>query len=1175
MSTHQARSAQHRQVVRSVLAELKQVPVKSILYPRSNAKLQEYEDEICQIREAQAAVTNEEITRMMQIDPDSHYEVVFERRDQVRIGKELTDSNFTADIAIGTPGEHDYASFLTAHSQTIQNILQDERNRLGSIKVRIGIFATIRRLDSYLEGLFGDGNFSEDDGVEYIYRYNIPFKTRNMPIRPSTDINGTFNFALARIMQKVEDYVNYGSGWEFYRVEKIFIEISQFQPPTGAGHIPLPKDLATKKGVVNPANDDDKCFQWAILAALHPNPTIALCICEWRDHRLCPIYVTDRDDAEGRKIIDLVLISNGEKQHYCWIKNMSRLVNKRTKDGHATFVCRWCISHFTHQQEIHDKHVAICRGLKKTPQADRMPSVKKGNDIYEFKNWKRRMQVPYYFVADFEALYKSKSPAHTRILRNPMEMMPLTTQEQASYDNAINCWICRNPLDGNKVRNHCHITGRYRGAAHRGCNLDLSIKPREMHIPVIFHNLSGYDGHIIMQGIGAMECEDDIDPIPYNMEKYMAFKLGSLRFIDSLQFMKSSLDKLASNLGAEKCRAQECSNPQHLWRIDAGRCFAHPENFKITRNQIPSELLEIYLKKGVYPYEYMDNWKKFEKTSLPPKGAFYSKLNETHISDKEYEYAQYVWEKAGCKTMQDYHDIYLKTDVLLLADIFQNFREMALKKYGLDPLWYYSTPGFAWDALFLMTGQRLDLITDQDMYMMVEQGLRGGISMVSKRYARANNPGMGEGKWTADKPKSSILYLDANNLYGWAMLQYLPTGNFHWIKEENELSNIQRQIESNEIPDDSSEGYILKVKLEYPQALHSQHTDYPLAPERMKVKKEWLSKKQQEIIARSGQRYTPTDKLIPNLFDKDEYVVHYRNLQYYVSQGLVIKKVYEAIKFEQAPWMKPYIEFNTAERAKAKNDFEKNFYKLMNNSVFGKTMENLRKRVRVSVVQPQTHPKKYKKLTSDPAFEGRKIFSENLVAIHRRKVEVMLNRPTYVGMSVLDLSKLCMYQFYYDTLKVRYSEKIQLCYTDTDSLLVQIQTEDINADLIDMADQFDFSDYPKDHPVRKALGDKTDINMKIPGKFKDECNGAVITEFIGLRPKMYSILKVGDETTNPKHGIRKAKGVPSKVVKKEFHHERYNKALFDPKHNDTVTFRAIRSDRHAINVIEMSKDTTT
>jgi len=555
MATRQARSAQERQTVREALATLKGVQPQEIPYPRSNAKMQEYKEEIRQIREAQVVVTNEEITRMMQIDPDPHYEVVFIRHDQVRIGKELTDSNFIADIAIGTPGEDDYALFLSAHSQTIQNILQDERNRLGSIKVRIGIFVTLRRIESYQEGLFGDGNFSEDE-IGYIYRYNIPFKTRNMPILPATDINGTFNFALARIMQKVESYTNYGSGWEFHRVEKVFIEISQFQPPTGAGHIPLPKDLAAKKGVVNPANDNNKCFQWAILAASHPveknaerinqyrqyinelnfegiefpvqadevilrrferqNPTIALCICEWRDHRLSPIYVTDRDDAEGRKIIDLILISNGKKQHYCWIKNISRLVNKRTKNEHATFVCRWCISHFTQQQEIHNKHIAICRGLKKTPQADRMPSDKKGNAVYKFKNRERRMQVPYYFVADFEALVIDIPPTdadkdkktkkvqeqipcsysyikvrydgvsesqkiftgenaaqkfvikmlkEAEVIRNefrkPMEMMPLTTQEQENYNNAIDCWICCKPLNGNKVRDHCHITGMY------------------------------------------------------------------------------------------------------------------------------------------------------------------------------------------------------------------------------------------------------------------------------------------------------------------------------------------------------------------------------------------------------------------------------------------------------------------------------------------------------------------------------------------------------------------------------------------------------------------------------------------------------------------------------------------------------------------------------------------
>jgi hypothetical protein len=379
--------------------------------------LQEYKAEISQIREA---ITNEEADCLRKIDPDPHYEVIFERRDQVRIGREITDSNFTAGIAIGTPGEHDFMKLLSANNATIQSILQDERGRLGPIKIRMGIYATMRRIINYQEGLFDSRNFDEDEN--YDYRYHIIFKTCNMPILPVTNINDTFNFGLMRIAERVDDYQNYGSGWDFYYLEKIFIEVTQFQPPTGAGHILLPKDLAMKKGVVNPANDDDKCFQWAILAALHPakdhvdrisnykryeaelnfenisflvqadeiilrrferqNPTIALCICEWRDHRLSPIYVTNKEVAEGRKMIDLILISDKEKQYYCWIKNMSQLVVQRTKNCQKSLICKWCIFHFTHQQEIHDKHIAMCRGLKKTPQADRMPTEKKGNDIY-------------------------------------------------------------------------------------------------------------------------------------------------------------------------------------------------------------------------------------------------------------------------------------------------------------------------------------------------------------------------------------------------------------------------------------------------------------------------------------------------------------------------------------------------------------------------------------------------------------------------------------------------------------------------------------------------------------------------------------------------------------------------------------------------------------------------
>jgi hypothetical protein len=184
------------------------------------------------------------------------------------------------------------------------------------------------------------------------------------------------------------------------------------------------------------------------------------------------------------------------------------------------------------------------------------------------------------------------------------------------------------------------------------------------------------------------------------------------------------------------------------------------------------------------------------------------------------------------------------------------------------------------------------------MYLMVEQGLRGGISMVSRRHAKANNPEMGEGKWIAEKLKSFLLYLDANNLYGWAMLQYLPTGGFSWVKETDQLQDLKQKLEHGLIADDSKVGYILKVKLKYPENLHSSHTDYPLAAEKIKVKREWLSDKHRELIKCSGQRYTPNEKLIPNLFDKDEYVVHYRNLQYYISKGMVLEHIYEAIKFD-------------------------------------------------------------------------------------------------------------------------------------------------------------------------------------------------------------------------------------------------------------------------------------
>ena len=234
-------------------------------------------------------------------------------------------------------------------------------------------------------------------------------------------------------------------------------------------------------------------------------------------------------------------------------------------------------------------------------------------------------------------------------------------------------------------------------------------------------------------------------------------------------------------------------------------------------------------RKGVHPYDYVTSIDKLKETKLPPKEAFYSLLYNEEISDEDYEHAHNVWNTFNCQTLQDYHDLYLKSDVLLLADVFENFRKTCLKYYKLDPCHYYTAPGLPWDACLKLTKQELQLLTDYDMLMMFEKGIRGGISHISKRYAEANNKYMKN--YNKTQPSTYIQYLDANNLSGWAMSQKLPTHGFKWMKDI-EIPSVIKLLEKK----DNKTGYIFEVDLEYPQSLWEEHNDYPLAPEKIKIK---------------------------------------------------------------------------------------------------------------------------------------------------------------------------------------------------------------------------------------------------------------------------------------------------------------------------------------------------
>ena len=362
------------------------------------------------------------------------------------------------------------------------------------------------------------------------------------------------------------------------------------------------------------------------------------------------------------------------------------------------------------------------------------------------------------------------------IKKHSNKLLVMTEADEQHFKTMDGCHICGEKYDEKdvRVRDHYHINGKFRGSAHQECNLKLRIKPENIKIPVIFHNLHGYDSHFIMQQIGEIakkhaytnkkgEKQDlNINAIPNNMEKYMAFMLGNhLTFIDSFQFMSSSLDKLVSNLPKDDL-------------IYASKVFK-------------GKRLNLMFQKGVYPYDFMDSFEKFNQTELPTKDQFYSILNDQHITDDEDDHAKKVWKTFKIKTMGEYHDLYLGSDVLLLTDVFENFRKSCMQYYKLDPCHYFTSPGLSCDAMLKMANIKLELMTDIDMFQFIEKGMRGGVSYIANRYGKANSKYMKE--YDEKAPSKHIMYHDANNLYGWAMSQYLPTGNFKWMTDK-EISKV-------------------------------------------------------------------------------------------------------------------------------------------------------------------------------------------------------------------------------------------------------------------------------------------------------------------------------------------------------------------------------------------------
>ena len=428
----------------------------------------------------------------------------------------------------------------------------------------------------------------------------------------------------------------------------------------------------------------------------------------------------------------------------------------------------------------------------------------------------------------------------------------------------------------------------------------------------------------------------------------------------------------------------------------------------------------------------MSEWDRFKETKFPPKEAFYSKLNRVGVSSENYEHARKVWKELEIKSIGEYHDLYLKMDVILLTNVFEAFRGVCLKNYDLDPAHFYMAPGLAWKACLKKTKIRLELLLDPDMFLMFKRGIGGGITQSVHGWARANNPYMGS-KFNLDETVNYLQYLNANNLYGWAMFQPLPTGGFKWVEvKSEEISRLAKL---------KSKGYLLEVDVKYPKELHNSHNDLPFMCERLKI--------------------AGVEKLVPNLYNN---VIHIRAMDQALKHGLVLEKIHQAIEFNQSPRMKGYIDFNTQLRTKATNDFEKDFYELMNNSIFGKTMENIRNHRNIKLV---TNKEAYLRTVMELNFKSGTLFGESLMGCEMGKVKVVMNKPVYLGQAILDISKIIMYELNYDYMARKYGEALNLCYMDTDSLIHQIETGDFYKGIAnDVKERFNTSGYLPDRPFQ-------------------------------------------------------------------------------------------------------------
>ena len=725
------------------------------------------------------------------------------------------------------------------------------------------------------------------------------------------------------LMQKLDDEQLEGSGFVFQEIEEVILEIYKVNDIQASSYIELPGKYKDNKSIINIKNNDQYCFLWCILVQLYPvenhKDRISKYIIHLNKLNLkgleFPMKVKDIPKFENLNNLNinvfeltgnfLTSIHNNKnylepqidllpfENHYCLITKLHCLL---TKDSHMKWVCRRCLTAFSSEPVLVD-HMERCINQQPTNITF---SYK---DHLKFEDHHMKIPLPIRVYADFECINQHQNTPKVLFKQIPIAVgyyvispfgnyyysyfgidctkwfvnrmltlekiaskyfktnleLEITPQEEESFQLAEECWLCENPLGGEKVRDHDHLTGKYRGAAHNICNINCKQKSSSF-VPIFFHNFSGYDCHLIFEELLTEAYNQNYNPtiIPKSLENYVSVQVGCLRFLDSYRFLSSSLDKLVKSL----------------------------DNFPIMKLEGMSD--DFFKKKLAYPYEYLkiDN---FQEPLNLTKEDYWSTLTQSYPSDDDIKRTQELIEKYKIKNGRELTMLYLKMDVLQLTDVFENFVESSTREYKINPLYSYSLPGYTWKAGLKLTNIKLDFIKCKELLLLSENNIRGGISSV-----------MGDRHVQSDENKQ-ILYIDANNLYGWAMSQYLPTGDFKKIKLCFEYDSVLMNEIKEDIfntPDDNEYGYFVECNLEYPAEIEEKTKNFPFCPYLTKADPDSFSDYMNSV---KQLNYKPTQKLVCDVTNKSKYLIHYRMFKFYLNQGMKVTKIHTIYRFKQSP----------------------------------------------------------------------------------------------------------------------------------------------------------------------------------------------------------------------------------------------------------------------------------